>query len=1240
MSNEIFIRKGIVIDLHQSYSTLATWEWHLKTDILLCSEALLNIFNINIDKRFLTIEEQTALFPYESLKKLVIAFQECISSQQAFEIEINVNKAGLGERNCLLYAHPNFDENNELISVNGTLKDISKTKADRAILKEVQQYHQQLVEASNEGLFLLDSNTHDIIDVNNTTENITGYTKDELKKLSFLSLCSAHSDLKPDIVKSYLRKAIIDDMPQMFECLIKTHSGEDIWLELYAKYIDINNLERVIVSARDISFRKRDEKKTLSNELRQKFLINISLFNAQNLNELLDFILGEILKNTNSTLGYISYHNTSNSSILVKNLKDRFEPLNEAELNTFKLIEDKSFWSDIVLLRKPIIDNAFDISHHLKGVYKGGDIQRLNYLSIPIFKAQKIVASIGVVNSKRKYTQKDVDELTFFMDTVWDVVEAKEFSDKSIGDTDIYLSAIKQSPLIIEQYNKDGLQISANEAYEKLWGFPASTTINSFNILKSIEIKNSILYDYVKQAYSGLSVITPDYEYYTSAISGQKIWFSTRIYPVFNALGEIDGITITHDDVSQRKEIELKTAAKSAAIEHHNQLLNAIFERLPLRVFWKNEDGIYLGCNTLFAKDTGYNTVEEVLGKTDNELKWERNLQKLRSRDFECFKANAVFDGIEQSYTTPEGREVFLKTSLLPLKNIDNSKSGILGIYDDITLAKQNEKALLTRIEKSKEKHFSLSDLIAIKNLEDIYAYVSEALYKELTDSIVVFTSVNQSETKLTVKSIQGLSTEHKQQIQSVTNYNIQGKNLSVYPSNYEIYKKGKVVEFSGGLDLYFGIQFPSTEARKIEHLLGISNIYTLGVNHDDKLLGVVHVFSKRNIDPDKKSIIESIAKQSAFVLERRSLVSNDTITLDLIYKTIETASDAILITEAKSGIVAAANTRSEYMFNREIEDLVGFHYSILFPKERRDEYEKTFGLAIKTNEPTNGEFWIEDKNGQQIPVIISTSFINSNNKIYVMLIFHDIVKRKEAEALVELKNTELKQHITTKDKLFSIISHDLKNPLTGIVGFAEVVKDELPEDSDGQLIKFMDIIIRSADSMVYLINNLLHWSRIQQGAIQPKFNKIKIYDVAEREFELLFTAANNKKIDLINAIDFDTLAYGDGEMISTVIRNLVSNAIKFTPNEGSVTVSSSEDESLIKISIADTGVGMPKDVAEKLFQINNEIQRNGTAGEKGTGLGLVICKDFVEQNNGKIWVESTIDVGTTFYFTVPKFSE
>ncbi|WP_353570701.1 hybrid sensor histidine kinase/response regulator [Candidatus Albibeggiatoa sp. nov. BB20] len=247
-------------------------------------------------------------------------------------------------------------------------------------------------------------------------------------------------------------------------------------------------------------------------------------------------------------------------------------------------------------------------------------------------------------------------------------------------------------------------------------------------------------------------------------------------------------------------------------------------------------------------------------------------------------------------------------------------------------------------------------------------------------------------------------------------------------------------------------------------------------------------------------------------------------------------------------------------------------------------------------------------------------------------------LKLKHYEDELAEKNNQLQELNATKDKFFSIIAHDLRNPFNTLLSISELLLDEQVNVDEMKRKEFQQMMYDNAKCTYALIENLLLWSRSQRNKID--FNQEVIY-VREllRECIMLVqhTIASAKQIELVlEKIDEDLQVVADYEMISTVVRNLLSNAVKFSypKDKIHIGVQVSEQEKVL-FHVKDTGIGMNPSQQQKLFKIENTYSRSGTQEEKGTGLGLILCKEFIEKNNGQIWVESIENQGTTFYFSL-----
>jgi signal transduction histidine kinase len=232
----------------------------------------------------------------------------------------------------------------------------------------------------------------------------------------------------------------------------------------------------------------------------------------------------------------------------------------------------------------------------------------------------------------------------------------------------------------------------------------------------------------------------------------------------------------------------------------------------------------------------------------------------------------------------------------------------------------------------------------------------------------------------------------------------------------------------------------------------------------------------------------------------------------------------------------------------------------------------------------------------------------------------------------------ELRKLNASKDKFFSIVAHDMRGPFSGFLGLTELLTEEYANLDEKDILQIGDSMHKAARRLFSFLENLLEWSRSQMGRMEFTPLKFDLYEVVDKIIKLMTATAEEKNIELIREVERDTYVYADNNMLNTIMRNLVSNALKFTDQSGKIIISAKdfEDDRLL-VSVTDTGIGMSDEAKDKIFRIDSKYSTPGTNNEQGTGLGLILCKELVEKNNGEIFVESEKGKGTTFSFTLPK---
>lgn len=255
---------------------------------------------------------------------------------------------------------------------------------------------------------------------------------------------------------------------------------------------------------------------------------------------------------------------------------------------------------------------------------------------------------------------------------------------------------------------------------------------------------------------------------------------------------------------------------------------------------------------------------------------------------------------------------------------------------------------------------------------------------------------------------------------------------------------------------------------------------------------------------------------------------------------------------------------------------------------------------------------------------------------LVLVIVARSRISLKRLSMRLEKSEAELRKANADKDKFFTIIAHDLKSPFSGFLGVTELLVtdfDQLPPSSIKQL---LEALKDSSSNLYALLESLLQWAQVQTGSMQYQFGDRDVHDIATSVTKLLAPNAKQKEITLTQKIQPNTLVYADEKSVATILRNLISNAIKYTKTGGYVVIEAVKKDTSIEISVLDNGIGMEAEISEKLFDITEKTSQQGTENESGTGIGLILCKEFIEKNKGHIWVESEVGKGSKFTFSLP----
>ncbi|MEI7829384.1 MAG: ATP-binding protein [Prolixibacteraceae bacterium] len=326
-----------------------------------------------------------------------------------------------------------------------------------------------------------------------------------------------------------------------------------------------------------------------------------------------------------------------------------------------------------------------------------------------------------------------------------------------------------------------------------------------------------------------------------------------------------------------------------------------------------------------------------------------------------------------------------------------------------------------------------------------------------------------------------------------------------------------------------------------------------------------------------------------------------------------------------------------EAMLSKKMDEIIGKTMDELFPSDIAKKMVEDDLHILRSGKKIQIE---EEFNGRSYETIKFPIQIGGKPRFLAGFTI-DTTERKKAEEALKRSEARLIELNATKDKFFSIISHDLRSPFTSILGLSYILIEQIEKKDYEGLEKYASIMQGASKRAMDLLMNLMEWSRSQSGRIEFFPEYFRINSLLDEVEELFYSASVQKSITITKNLPANFLVHADKAMIGSVLRNLISNAIKFTNSGGEIVISTEQHQKELVVTIADNGIGIPADVLPKLFRIEESASTSGTNNEQGTGLGLILCKGFIEKHGGSIWVESNSkfasnENGSTFKFTLP----
>ena len=728
-------------------------------------------------------------------------------------------------------------------------------------------------------------------------------------------------------------------------------------------------------------------------------------------------------------------------------------------------------------------------------------------------------------------------------------------------------------------------------------------------------------------------------------------------------------------------------------------LISSLLDSIPDIIFFKDTEGVYLGCNPPFVEFVGKSRME-IVGKTDYDLFDKEVADLFRQHDNEMLKQKLPRHN-EEWITYRDGRKILLDTVKTPYWAGDGSLIGVLGISRDITERKEATELL----QQTRQNYETFFDTI------DDFLFVLDKQGNIIHTNSTVIDRLGYTREELVGKSVLMLHpSERRDEAGRIVVEMLNGTaEFCPVPiltkSGIQIPVETSVSHgFWDGTPVIFGVTKDITKIKlseekfsKLFHL----NPSACGLNdiENHEYIEVNEAFYKL-FGFDKNEVIGKTATELGLLTPE----TINSIMVNADSNGIVTNAEAVL--KAKNGdirnvLLSAENIyvqNKEYRFTvvNDITELKQAGESLRLSEEKfRTVIDHTYDweywmgtddriiytspscerisgykqedflsdqLLLKkivhpgdatlfndhnmnihsqnhTSEFDEFDFRIIKKDGSVVHIGHLCRPISDDKGNYQgrRISNRDITARMQVEEEIKLKNEELHKLNAEKDKFFSIISHDLRGPFNAFLGFTKLMVEELPNLTQEQVQKMAGSMKNSATNLFHLLENLLEWSRLQRGIAAFEPEPFLLMPMITETMRPVMGSANKKEIEIKYEIPDYLQVFADQYMLASTIRNLASNAVKFTIKGGKVTIAAKAvPGNSVEFSVMDTGIGMNPEMVDNLFRLDAQTNRRGTDGEPSSGLGLLLCKDFVEKHGGKLWVESEEGKGSVFYFTIP----
>jgi PAS domain S-box-containing protein len=675
---------------------------------------------------------------------------------------------------------------------------------------------------------------------------------------------------------------------------------------------------------------------------------------------------------------------------------------------------------------------------------------------------------------------------------------------------------------------------------------------------------------------------SPEFEQHLTDKEGKTL--ETQIITSAGLIREVE-IKANHINIHGRKTLQgvfrdiTKRKKAEEALVQEQYLMSTLMDNLPDHIYFKDRESRFIRINKDHAQMFGLSDPSQAVGKTDLDFFTGEHARQAYEDEQTIIRTGQMLS-IEEKETHHDRPDTWVSTIKMPMRDKAGNIIGTFGISRDITEHRKAEDAFRKLSSRQEAILAAVPEIIMEVDNDKIYRWANRP----------------------------GLEFFGKDVIGKEASYYFEGEQ--------ETYNNVQSL-FDGGENIFYVESWQRRYDGEKRLLAWWCQIIK---DNEGNVTGALS--SARDITETRKAH-EELEKEHNLLL---ALINN--------------MPDRIYAKDIQSRFIVCNNALVKRMGLSSPDDVIGKSDFDLLPHQLAAQYYANEQEIIQSGKPLiNHEESMGNVSGTtRWSLTTKVPLIDTKGKIVgIVGIGKDITERKLAEEEIRLKNELLQTINAEKDKFFSILAHDLKGPLSAFLGATQILAEEI-QNMTLEEIKEITVSMKESASNIYgLLENLLEWSRLKRGMMDFNPEAFNVKQKISACTEVLSESARKKEIKINYSLPEDLTIYADSHMFETIIRNLVSNAIKFTPKCGEISVSATVTlDNNVNIKICDTGIGMNKELINKLFLINERTNRKGTEGEPSTGLGLLLCKEFIEKHGGKIRVESEEGKGSTFSFTLP----